>query len=243
MMRLDDRHVVVVGGGSGIGYAVAGACLGIGAEVTIASSSAGRLAAAAQRLGRGVRTAQVDVTDEDSVQSLFEQVGDVDHVVTSAGDWPNQQSQALDGIDLRAARAMFDVRFWGALAVAKHAARHLARDGSVVLTNGMIAVNPRRGSLVRTAVAGSIEHMARALAIEMAPVRVNVVCPAITATGVWDNLTPANREALSRGIASTSLIPRPAEAAEVVQAYLYLLLGGYTTGQVIRVEGGALLGG
>ncbi|WP_229052432.1 SDR family oxidoreductase [Aeromicrobium sp. Leaf350] len=241
--HLRDRHVVVVGGGSGIGHAVAHACLELGAEVTIASTSADRVAAAAARLGHRARPATVDVTDEDDVRRFFDGLAPVDHLVTTAGDWGGQRSQTLADLDLEAGRAMFDVRFWGALALAKHGADRITADGSITLTNGMIGANPRKGSLVSTAVAGSIEHVARALSIEVSPVRVNVVCPGVTSTGGWETLAPEDREARRGAIARTHLIPRPAEPDEVVQAYLYLMLGGYTTGQVIRVEGGSTLGG
>ncbi|MGE0217986.1 SDR family oxidoreductase [Mycolicibacterium sp.] len=185
----------------------------------------------------------MDVTDEDRVRRFFGEIDRVDHLVTTAGDWAGQRNQTLADIDVPTARAMFDVRFWGALTLAKHGADHLAPDGSVTLTNGMIAVNPRPGSLVATAVAGSIEHMARALALELAPVRVNVVCPGITRVGGWHSLTPADRDSRTRALQRTNLIRRPAEPGEVVQAYLYLMLAGYTTGQVIRVDGGSTLGG
>ena len=153
-MTLDGKRVLVVGGGSGIGFAVAEAAQREGALVTIASSNAERVAAAAQRLG-------------------------------------NEARGALADIDLSRATEVFRVRFLGALAVAKYGATKLPPDGSLTLTDGMIAHRPSKGSFLSTGMAGGIEHLTRGLAVELAPVRVNCVCPAMIRTEIWETMLPA----------------------------------------------------
>lgn len=236
-MSLNGQKIVIFGGGSGIGYAVAQACVADGAQVTIASTNAARIEASAQKLGGGARGAQVDITKEAELAAFFEGAS-FDHIVTTAGDWGGPRRARFAELDLEAAHALFNVRFWGALAIAKHGAKALAPNGSLTLTNGMIAHRPTRGSVVSSAMAGGIEHLVRALAVELAPMRVNGVCPGLIRTGVWDSIPEDQREARLTEMTKTQLVPRIGTPAEAAEAYLYLLRGDYTTGQMLYVHGG-----
>src|SRR5947208_1606221 len=122
-MTLNGARVLVVGGGSGIGFAVARACAGEGAKVTIASTNAGKLASAAERLGGGVQTAVLDLTDEPAVASYFEQSGTFDHIASTAGDWGKARRGPFVDMDMNDAQALFGVRFWGSAILAKHGAK------------------------------------------------------------------------------------------------------------------------
>jgi NAD(P)-dependent dehydrogenase (short-subunit alcohol dehydrogenase family) len=242
-MTLDGRRVLVVGGGSGIGFAVAEAAQREGAQITIASSNAERVAAAAQRLGNAARGERMDVTDDAGVAAFFEANAPFDHIVYTAGDWGQMRRGALADIDLSRATEVFRVRFLGALAVAKYGATKLPPDGSLTLTNGMIAHRPSKGSFLSTGMAGGIEHLTRGLAVELAPVRVNCVCPAMIETEIWDTMLPAEgRQERFAKMTERQLIPRIGQPAEVAEAYVHLMKAGYTTGQVLKVEGGAALG-
>ena len=241
-MTLDGKRILVIGGGSGIGFAVAEAAAREGAAVTVASSNAQRVEAAAARLGDGAEAAVLDVTDEAAVAAYFQGCGGFDHIATTAGDWGGPRRGALAELDLEAAAGLFRVRFWGALAVAKHGAAALPPGGSLTLTDGMIAHRPTKGSAVSTAMAGAIEHLTRGLAVELAPVRVNCVCPGLVRTGVWDRIAEDRREDEFARLTARQLLPRIGEPNEVAEAYLYLMRGGYTTGQVLHVEGGSALG-
>ncbi|MCB1692290.1 MAG: SDR family oxidoreductase [Pseudomonadales bacterium] len=237
-MKLSDRHVVVIGGTSGIGLAVAEGALAEGARVTVASSRRETVDAGLASLS-GASGDVIDVKDDRSVQAFFERVGSLDHLVFTAGDWGGPRNNTLGAVDLDAAQALFSVRFWGALRAVKHASSRIAPDGSVTLTDGMIAHNPSPGSFVSTAMAGAIEHLTRALAVELKPVRVNAVCPGLILTDVWNSIPEEKRaERLARMTAHLPLarVGKPDEAAE---AYLYLMRGGYTTGQVLLVDGGS----
>jgi NAD(P)-dependent dehydrogenase (short-subunit alcohol dehydrogenase family) len=240
-MKLDGARVLVIGGGSGIGFAVAEAARADGARVTIASTGEARLKAAAARLG-GASTARLDVTDEAAVQTFFDNVEPFDHVVTTAGDWGGARRAAFADIDLTAAATLFRVRFWGAAAVAKHASKRMSAGGSITLTGGMSAHRPQKGSAIATAMAGAVEHLTLGLAVELAPIRVNAVCPGAIRTEIWDQFPEHLREAEFVRI-RRQLLPRIGEPDEAAQAYLYLMRGAYTTGQVLQVEGGSALAG
>ena len=242
---LKDKHVVVVGGSSGIGLAVAEAALAEGARVTIASSQQAKVDAALQALGGAapnrIGGAAFSVNDEAAVAAFFEGLGGLDHLAFTAGDWGGWASKTITEVDLESAAAIFKVRFWGAVTVVKHAARIIAQDGSITLTDGTVAHRPRKGAPINTAAAGAVEHLVRGLAVDLAPVRVNAVCPALILTEVWNTLMPGVTPERLAKMTERQPLPRPGDPAEAAQAYIYCMRGGYTTGQVLKVDGGTLL--
>jgi len=140
-------------------------------------------------------------------------------------------------LDLVAARDGFSVRFWGALAAVKHGIRSINPNGSITLTSGMLAHRPIKSAPLATAAGGAIEHLARGLAIDLAPVRVNAVCPGIILT---DHTKLMAEDRLQAFVARLPL-PRGASPAEAAAGYVYLMLNSYATGQVLPVDGGGWL--
>ena len=234
---LDGKTVVVVGGASGIGFAVAEAARDEGARLVIASSREANVQAAVARLGGGATGSVVDASDEASVAAFFETLGPFDHLAFTAGDWGGSMFAPTRDLDLTSAQAGFAVRFWGALTVVKYACRTIAEGGSITLTGGMLAHRPMKGAPVVTAVAGAIEHLTRGLAMDLAPIRVNAVCPGIVLT----DRTTTMPAAMLENFTARLPLPRGGEPGEAAQAYLYLMRGGYTTGQVLWVDGGGVL--
>lgn len=240
-MTLRDARILVVGGGTGIGFAVARAAKAEGAAVTIASTNSVRLAAAAERLG-GAEIARLDLTDEAEVAAFFARSGEFDHIASTAGDWGKARRGPLAAMELGDAQALFGVRFWGAAKLAKHGARALAAGGSLTLTSGMSAFRPQKGSVMATAMAGSVAHLVYGLAVELAPLRVNGVFPGGVATEVFHGLPDTLRQAEEARFASQP-IARIGQPAEVAEAYLYLMKCDYVTGQILQVDGGGMLAG
>ena len=236
-MSLRTKHVVIVGGTSGIGFAVAELALNEHAKVIVASSNAANVENAVKRLGDGASGVILDVTNETSIDTAFQQLGHIDHLVFTAGDWKGRRGPAID-MDLESAKANFAVRFWGALAVVKRAQKSMTAGGSIALTDGMIAHRPSKGSAVSTAMAGAVEHLTRGLAVELAPIRVNAVCPGPIRTGVWDSIPEDRRAEQFERMTKRLPLGRIGEPNEVAEAYLYLMRGGYTTGQILHVDGG-----
>ncbi|HEX3915699.1 MAG TPA: SDR family oxidoreductase [Caulobacteraceae bacterium] len=238
-MDLTDKRVVVIGGSSGIGYAVAEGALAQGAEVIIGSSQAANVETSTAKLGNRASGHAVNVREEPSVEAFFEAVGAFDHLVFTAGDWAMAGLSRPRGLDdLVNAPNAFAVRYWGALAAVKYGAKLIREGGSITLTNGTIAHNPRKGTALSTAMAGSLEFLGRGLAVDLAPIRVNVVCPGGVRTGIWDGIPSETREAQFERMFARQPLPRIGEPAEVAEAYLYLMRAGYTTGQVLVVDGG-----
>jgi len=185
---LRDQRIVVIGGSSGIGLAVAEGALAEGARVVVGSSGAANVEAAVARLGEGASGAVANVRDEVSVAAFFEGVGAFDHLVFTAGDWgANFGGGLVAEMDLAASSAGFTVRFWGALIAVKHAQGRISTAGSITLTDGVLAHRPQKGMALATAMAGAIEHLTRALAVDLAPLRVNAVCPGLADRSVEAN--------------------------------------------------------
>jgi NAD(P)-dependent dehydrogenase (short-subunit alcohol dehydrogenase family) len=234
---LNGQRVVVIGGASGIGFAIAEAARDEGASVVVASSQAANVEAAAARLGGGATGLVVDVGDEASVAAFFDKLGPFDHLAFTAGDWGGGFGPGARDLDLAAAQAGLRVRFWGLLAVVKYACRTISEHGSITLTGGMLAHRPIKGAPLATSIAGAIEHLARALAVDLAPVRVNAVAPGLVLT----ERTKMMPEAMLKMWTDRLPLTRVATPAEAAEAYIYLMRATYTTGQVLMVDGGGFV--
>ena len=233
-MSLEGKRVVVIGGATGIGFAVAELAREQGASVVIGSST--NVAVGVERLP-GATGHLVDLRDEASVIDFFKKVGAFDHLAVTAGDWGGPMMASLQDLDLTQARDLFTVRFWGALAAAKYSGRTIAQDGSITLTSGMLGHRPIKGTPVAAALSGAVEHLTGGLAIDLAPVRVNAVCPGYILTEQLKQMP----EAMLQSVVGPLPIPRAATPAEAAKAYVYLMLNSYATGQVLPVDGGGLL--
>jgi NAD(P)-dependent dehydrogenase (short-subunit alcohol dehydrogenase family) len=236
---LNGKRVVVLGGTSGIGLATALAATARGAVVTVTSRSAERVARAAREIGKSARGEVANFENEGETSALFERLGAFDHLVYTAGD--ELLLAPVAEIDLSAARRAFEVRVFGVLGAVKHAAPRIASGGSIVLTHGIAGARPQAGWAVGAAVCGAIDALTRALAVELAPVRVNAVSPGFVRTPLWNPIPEAEREALFRDAGKKLLTGRVGEAKEIADAYCYLMENPFTTGQTLIVDGGGVL--
>ncbi|MFD2466107.1 SDR family oxidoreductase [Amycolatopsis silviterrae] len=240
-MSLTDQRVVVIGGSSGMGLATAQAAATAGASVTIASSGKERLDAALAELPDTSDGFVANVRDDANVAALFEHVGTLDHLVYTAGDVLDQRP--LAELPLDAARSLFDVRFWGVVAAVKHAAPRIRPGGSIVLTSGIIGVRPTPGAALAASSAAAIEGLARGLAVELAPVRVNTVRPGPVHTPMWDGLPQPQLDAMIAAFTERTLTKSVGEADQVAATNVYLMENSFVTGAVITVDGGLVLTG
>lgn len=238
-MSLTGRRVVVIGGSSGMGLATARAAAEAGAVVTIASSSRQRLDAALAELPDTCDGVVADARDEAEVSALLERVGTLDHLVYTAGDAPDQRP--LPDLPLDEARRLFDVRFWGAVAAVTHAAPRIGPGGSIVLTSGMVGARPTPGAALAAAGVGAVEGLARGLAVDLAPIRVNTVRPGPIRTPMWDGVPQAQRDEMVESMRRRTLTGTVGEADQIAAANLYLMQNGFVTGTVLTVDGGAVL--
>jgi NAD(P)-dependent dehydrogenase (short-subunit alcohol dehydrogenase family) len=234
---VNDEHVVVVGGSSGIGLGVARAVLALGARVTIAGRSSERLAHARRALGDDdrVRAIAADIGNEDDVIRLFDLAGPIDHLVTTAVD---AAYQSVTELEPTAARRVIDSKLVGALLLAKHGAPCIRAGGSITYTSGIAAYRPSRGGAVVAAVNGALAALGRALAIELAPVRVNVVSPGWVDTPVWDTVAGDRKADVLSAMADRLPVGRVGTPDDLAPAFIYLMRSAYSTGTVLHVDGG-----
>src|SRR5690348_435773 len=180
------QHIVVIGGGSGMGLEVTRKLLATGADVVIAGRSGERLGAAREALGGDrVEIATVDIGERSQVAALFARAGRLNHLVVTAADLPYGPAVELTEADLmRAVRS----KLLGPLFAAQESAARLESGGSITFTSGIAARRPVRGGSAAAAINSGLEGLVRALAVELAPIRVNAVSPGWTETPIWDGM-------------------------------------------------------
>src|SRR6266850_5534387 len=239
VMSLQDTRIVILGGTSGLGFATAEAAAHEGARIAIASSSRERVDRAVAALPAGTEGFVVDVSREDDIARFFATVGRFDHLVFTAGE--ALTLNPLSTMRLDTAREAFTRRYWGALSAVKYGRAGIRPGGSIVLTTGAAKDRPHRGWAVAASICGAIDALTRALAVELAPIRVNAVSPGVVRTALWDNMAESDREALYREVGNALPVGRVGEASDIAEAYLYLMREGFSTGQVIAVDGGTML--
>jgi NAD(P)-dependent dehydrogenase (short-subunit alcohol dehydrogenase family) len=239
MSTLQGKRVVVLGGSSGIGLATAQAAAQEGASLVIASSRKPRVDEALATLPSGSEGHVLDLADEAAVKALFERLGAFDHLVFTAGE--SLQLAPLTTMDVEAARHFFGLRYFGALLAAKYGSSHIRPGGSIVFTSGTAGRRPQSGWALGASICAAMEGLTRALAVELAPIRVNIVSPGVVKTPLWAGMSETDRAGFYRDRARKLPVGHVAEAAEIAEAYLYLMRQTYGTGQVVVVDGGDVL--
>ena len=233
-MSLAGKKVVVVGGSSGIGLATAELAKSEGAEIVIASRNAERLKAAADKLGATAIAA--DVTNDESVVNLFKDCGPVDHVVVTAAQL---RSGPFKTVAMEDVRATMEGKFWGAWRCAR--AAEFRAGGSLTLVSGFLSIRPRPNSAIVGAVNGAIESLARSLALELAPVRVNCVSPGIIDTPIRAAMPEAARRDMLAKIAAALPAGRVGAGDDIARQILAFMTIGFATGSIVYIDGGALI--
>ena len=240
-----DGTIVVIGGSSGIGLAVARRSLDDGATVVIAGRSQQRLDAARADLARTGSPAgrlsahPVDIGDPAQVTRLFERVGTLSHLVVTAADLPYGPVVSLSEDSMvRAVRS----KILGPLFAAQQAAPRITKPGSITFTSGIAASRPAPGGALAATVNGALESMVLALALELAPIRVNAVSPGWVDTPVWDRLaTPDVKNARLADLAARLPARRLGRPEDIANAVAFLIADTFVTGTVLHAEGAQVL--
>jgi NAD(P)-dependent dehydrogenase (short-subunit alcohol dehydrogenase family) len=236
-IELAGSRVVVVGGSSGIGKAVAKQALDAGAVVTIGSRSVDKLASAAADLG-GVAWASIDVTSEESVRAFFEQIDSLDHLIVCPGDLA---SGTVFDVPMEQVRSCLDTKIVGQMLCVRHGARKISQNGSVVLLSGVAGYRATPGLSVTSAANAAIGAMGRSLALELAPIRVNVVVAGVIDTPIWSAVPDEVRQAIFAQTVKDTPVGRIGEPEDVAFSVLHALENTFLSGALLHVDGGVLI--
>jgi NAD(P)-dependent dehydrogenase (short-subunit alcohol dehydrogenase family) len=229
--KLANQTVVVIGGSSGLGAAVATMAVEQGARV-IAFSRSGTGPA-------GVESIKVDLSDRAALAGAFEAVGRVDHLVHTAG--ARAASNKVAEIDQHVLDQTFQTKLFGAIHAVRLALPFLTEHASITLTSGQVSRKYGTGTLVKGIVNAAVDAAGRHLAKELAPRRVNVISPGVVDTELWGEPGSEARLATIARASSNLPVKRAGAPADLAAAYLFAMTNGFTTGSVIDVDGGGLL--
>ena len=232
-MNIEGKKTIVFGGTSGIGLATCRELRVRGADVVAVSRDPNK----ADNLIEDVRLAAVDARDSSAVSTFFEDEGHVDILISSATGGSRALGPFLE-MDIDGFKGSFD-KLWGYSNVVRYGAPKLANDGSIVLVSGTPARKMKPGQVALSAVGGAVEALARAVAPEIAPKRINVVSPGIVDTPMV-TLTGDDRAAHYRNVTCSHLIKRPGKPEEIAKAILFAVENDFITGTTIDVDGGWL---
>ncbi|MCT9112529.1 SDR family oxidoreductase [Streptomyces mirabilis] len=231
---LEDETVLVVGRGGGIARAIAFAARDAGARVIAAGRD--RQALADAYAGEpDITTDTVDLTDEAAIAALGERLGTVDHVVSTASA---RARGRLAGLDRDAVRRSFDTKVIGPLMLAKHLGPRIGEGGSFTLFSGVAAAKIAVGTLAVAITNGAAEVLARSLALELAPIRVNAISPGVIDTGAWDALGEQGKADYFADIGARNPARRIGTADDIANAVLFAMTSTLLTGVTLHIDGG-----
>ncbi len=237
MNSLKGHKVVIIGATSGIGLATARQAAEAGAEVWGVSRSPEKVAAASAALPQ-VRFSELDTHDTEGLARLCSEVGTIDHLVAAATGADRTMKPFMEQTDEQF-REAFN-KFWGYCNVIRAGVPYLAANGSVTLVSGTPARKSNVGMSSISCVGNAVEGLTRALALELAPRRVNVVAPGIIDTGMFDRFGD-NKTAALEQMGKNVPLGRVGQADEVASAILHTMSNSYMTGTTLDVDGGSLL--
>ncbi|UKS29201.1 SDR family oxidoreductase [Paenibacillus sp. HWE-109] len=233
-----NQKIVLIGGSSGIGLAAAKRLIAQGAEVIIASRSEIKLQQALAQLGKQASAYPLDTTNELEVQAFFEKVGTFNHLIVSAAE---TSGGPFLHTETAKARQLFESKFWGQYYAAKYGAPNILPNGSITLFSGVVAYKSMIGSSVLGAVNAAIANLGQTLALELAPLRVNVVSPGIIDTPSRSQMPEEARANFYSTIANKLPVQRVGQPEDVALSLIYLIQNSFVTGTVLHVEGGHVL--
>ncbi|MGE7991720.1 SDR family oxidoreductase [Pseudomonas sp. NPDC089554] len=236
--NLAGQTVVLFGGTSGIGLAAAIQAKAAGAEVIVIGSNAERAQQAAHDHGlAGWRAA--DVTRSETIHAALADIPQVDHLVLLAGSFV--AGRVLDA-DVDHLRRAFEERMWASVHAIRALGDRLSRQGSITFISGNLADRPNAfGTAVLAAASAAMEALARGLALELAPVRVNTLSPGPIDTPILGKALGEGRDAFVASLEQALPLHRLGSAEEAGNAVVFLMNNTYMNGAVLNVDGGARL--
>jgi NAD(P)-dependent dehydrogenase (short-subunit alcohol dehydrogenase family) len=236
--NLIGKTIIVVGGSSGMGLAVAKFANELGANVTLTSRDLNKAKTVASTIGEKVSGLALDIDDEAAVNSFFSAFSSIDHVYVAAGS--TKLGGLTDGV-LEENMKVFNTRLLGSLRVVRATVNKINPLGSYVFTGGVSTDRPIAGAWVSGLGTASAEQLARVLVLEYPTIRFNAVSPGYTDTPMWDGIMGENKKEILEQVATTIPVKKIASSEEVASAVLFLMSNPSITGEIIHIDGGSRL--
>src|SRR5262245_53960319 len=238
-MDLHGKRIIIVGAGSGIGRSVALAASRAGALVILAGRKRDALEQTGALATGPVHISVMDAANEAEVEAFFAGTGAFDHLVSTISQGATGPVGEISASDVQ--RAM-NAKLWAPFFLVKHGTPHIDAAGSFAFFSGIRGARPAARSSITSLVNGGLEAFAKAMAVELGPIRVNVISPGIVDSGTfWDRLGPEGREKLFTDFARTSPARRVGRPEAIAAATLFAIANPFLTGTVLAVDGGGLL--
>jgi NAD(P)-dependent dehydrogenase (short-subunit alcohol dehydrogenase family) len=233
---LHGSRVLITGGSSGIGLALAHRVVRSGGSVILIGRDEAKLASAKQTIGSAATTIALDVSDERAVADALGTIGQIDHIVTAAA---GTARGTVVELEVAAARALFESKYWGQYYFVKYGAPKLSARGSITLFSGWISRKPMVGTSALAAVDAAIEALARVASLELGPKRVNAITPGMIETPLWlARLSEEEKRAFFANTAEKLPVGKSGTADDIAHAVQFFMENGFTTGAVLDVDGG-----
>jgi len=232
--ELRGQTVVVIGGSAGIGLETARRARAEGAQVILAGRNRERLQHAARELG-ALSTAAFDALDAAALEGFFRDLPAVDHVMVTAGR--PIYGRILD-MDLAQLRGALDEHLLLALQVARHAARKVRPAGTLLLMGGTGARRPGPGLAIASTVTAALPALTASLAVELAPLRVNLIAAGFVDTPLSASLLGDQLEARRDELRRTLPIGRVVGPADVAALAVHIMINTALTGATYDIDGG-----
>jgi len=235
---LEGKNIVIMGGTAGIGLATAVEASKLGANVWAAGRTEAHIEKATAISNGTFKVVQADTHDADSMEAIFKEVGTIDHLVSAAIGGERTLKPFVEQTEDQF-KAAFG-KLWGYAKVVRTGVPYLAEDGAITLVSGSPArkIKPVQSAL--SCVGAAVENMVRCLAVELAPIRVNVVSPGTISTAMFDFMGQ-DREKNLAALTGSHLIKRAGTSEEVASGLIFVMQNGFVTGTTVDVDGGRIL--
>jgi len=231
---LTGKRIIIVGGSAGIGLKIAEQLTMAGAKPIIVGRTSEKISQAQKKLTSDASVYQLDAGNEEEIIKFFEEIGPFDHLISAikhphvSGDFGTTSSEDL--------KEAFNTKFWGQHNLVRHGLNYINQEGSFILTSGIASRRSYPGLSITAAINGAIESLVKSLAVELAPIRINAVCPGFIERFSNDQ----QRLETIKTHGARLPLERLGSQNEVASAYLFLLQNRYANGSIIDIDGAEL---
>ena len=237
-MNINGKKALVFGGTSGIGLASVIRLANGGAGVVAFGRNPDKIESARQEAPGSVQFESVDVLDRAALAETFARHAPFDILVNAATGGERTIGPFLT-MDLDGYQGSFR-KLWGYTNTVRLGAEHLTENGTIVLVSGFPARRAKPGQIALASVGGAVEAFVRAIAMELAPKRINIVSPGIIDTPMFPGQGDRRRQFFANATAGQP-IARAGTADEVAEGILFVIGNDFVTGATVDVDGGVLL--